>query len=237
LGRAQSRTEKEKTHAAIYMKSNTILNKHQSAILDRISNDDFLSGTFYFSGGTALSDMYLHHRESVDLDFFTPQLYDSQSIVSRLTSWSQDLQFTLAGEYVEPTHMYFLTFADDSKLKVDFAHYPYKQLESMKPYRNKLKVDSLRDIAANKLLTLTQRTEVKDFVDIYFLLQKFTFWNLRDDVQTKFHMEIDPFIFAGDCMEVQEFDFLPKMIQPLDLLQIQNFYKQLAVKLGKKSIE
>ena len=29
-------------------------------------------------------------------------------------------------------------------------------------------VDSLRDIATNKLLTINQRTQVKDFVDLFF---------------------------------------------------------------------
>ena len=219
------------------MKSDTILNKNQMAIIDCISNDDFLSDTFYFSGGTALSEIYLRHRESVDLDFFTPRTYDPQSIVTRLNKWSEELHFTIENEYIEPTHIYFLNFNDGSKLKVDFAYYPYKQFESMKSYKNKLKVDSLRDIATNKLLTLTQRAEVKDFVDIYFLMQKFTFWDLRTDVQTKFHIEIDPYIFASDCMAVQEFDFLPKMIKPLEIHELQEFFKQLAMKLGRKSIE
>ena len=40
-----------------------------------------------------------------------------------------------------------------------------------------LEIDSLLDIAVNKILTLSSRAEVKDFVDLYFLLQKFSLWD------------------------------------------------------------
>jgi len=68
-------------------------------------------------------------------------------------------------------------------------------------------------------------------------LQKFTFWDLREDVKTKFRIEIDPYLFASDLMVVEEFDFLPKMIKPLEIQELQDFFKQLSKKLGKESIE
>jgi predicted nucleotidyltransferase component of viral defense system len=214
----------------------TTLNDQQNALLDHISNDDFLANTFYFSGGTALAEVYLHHRASVDLDFFSPHVYDPQNILARLTKWSSVLHYSLATTYIEPTHIYFLTFKNGRKLKIDFSHYPYQPLEPRQPYRHKLQVDSFRDIGANKLLTLTQRTEVKDFVDLYFLLQNFTFWDLRDGVKTKFNTDIDPFIFASDCMVVENFRFLPKMTKPLNLAKLRDFYTTLAVKLGRTRI-
>lgn len=219
------------------MRKKTVLNENQVTILDRIAQSDFLSKTFYFTGGTALSEVYLHHRESVDLDFFAPHAYNSQNILTRLSKWSKELHFVIESEYVEPTHIYFLTFQDDSRLKIDFAHYPYQQLQSVKTCKEKLQIDSLFDIAANKLLALTQRAEVKDFVDVYFLLQKFTFWDLKDAVKKKFNVTIEPFVFASDCMVVDEFEFLPKMIVPFELSQLQEFYKELAKKLAGKSIK
>jgi len=52
------------------MGKNSILNNRQSLILEEFQKSDFLTSKFYFTGGTALSEVYLKHRESVDLDFF-----------------------------------------------------------------------------------------------------------------------------------------------------------------------
>ena len=40
-----------------------------------------LSKHFYFTGGTALSVCYLHHRQSDDLDFFTSEKLDDKLIL------------------------------------------------------------------------------------------------------------------------------------------------------------
>ncbi len=47
----------------------TILTPTQRQVLDILAkNSKFTS--FYLTGGTALSEYYLHHRLSEDLDFF-----------------------------------------------------------------------------------------------------------------------------------------------------------------------
>lgn len=43
----------------------------QRIIFDEFSKNSKLRKQFYFTGGTALSAIYLHHRESEDLDFFS----------------------------------------------------------------------------------------------------------------------------------------------------------------------
>jgi len=58
------------------MNANSILNSYQNQILDKIAQDSFISSQFYFTGGTALSEVYLQHRESDDLDFFTDRTFD-----------------------------------------------------------------------------------------------------------------------------------------------------------------
>lgn len=219
------------------MGQNTILNEKQQVILSKITHDDFLATTFYFTGGTALSEVYLQHRESIDLDFFTDKTYDPQNILSRLENWSKELQFSIEPRYIEPTNIYLLKFNSGDTLKIDFAHYPYEQLKEATIYNEKLKVDSLFDIATNKLLTTTQRMEVKDFVDLYFLLQEYTFWDLKDGVAKKFNVKIEPFVMATDLMIVDKFDYLPKMLKPLSLDELKNFFKETAQKLAKREVE
>ena len=54
----------------------SILTKGQELILGEFKKDDWLSSLFYFTGGTALSEFYLQHRLSDDLDFFTQEAFD-----------------------------------------------------------------------------------------------------------------------------------------------------------------
>ena len=128
---------------------------------------------------------------------------------------------------------FLLKFNNTTTLKVDFGYYPYKQIE--KPNElNGIKTDSLTDIAVNKFLTITQRNTVKDFVDLYFLLEKFTVWELIEGVRIKFRMQLEPFILASDFLKVEDFSFLPRMIAPLTLGELKSFYRQKAQDLGKK---
>jgi len=219
------------------MKAKSVLNKYQIKILDRVAKDIFLTDEFYFTGGTALSELYLQHRESDDLDFFSLKSFDPQSIFSRLTQWSDEFNYKILYEFIDPTHIYFLTFGDGFRLKIDFAPYPYNQLDEPKLFINKMKADSLRDIAANKMIVLSQRREIKDFVDLYFILLENNFWSIREDAEKKFKVEIDPYLFAGDCMNILDFTYLPKMIKPLNLDKLKEFYKNLARNLGKDTIE
>lgn len=219
------------------MGQNSILNQEQKLILQEFSQNDFLLANFYFTGGTALSEVYFQHRESVDLDFFTPGTYDPQLILNLISNWSRSHNFTFEAQFVEPTQIYILSFKNGRKLKVDFGPYPYKSLAEKTSYQ-KIKVDSKLDIAANKLaLISSQRSEVKDFVDLYFLLQEFSLWDLVECVKTKFNFHIEPFILASDFLTVEEFDFLPLMLKPLTLPQLKNFFTKKAEKLGKSKVE
>jgi predicted nucleotidyltransferase component of viral defense system len=53
------------------MAKSSFLSKHQLDFLDFFSKEKRLRERFYFTGGTALSEYYLHHRRSIDLDFFS----------------------------------------------------------------------------------------------------------------------------------------------------------------------
>jgi len=131
-----------------------------------------------------------------------------------VADWSKKHSFTFETQFVEPTHVYILNFEDGQKLKIDFAYYPHKMLDKRKRL-GKLEVDSKLDIAENKTLLISgQRVEVKDFVDLYFLLQEFTVWDLIEDVRIKFNARIEPFVLASDFTTPEEFEFLPKMLKP-----------------------
>jgi len=217
------------------MGKDSILTEKQKRILGQFKSDDRLS-SFYFTGGTALSEYYLKHRQSVDLDFFTKSGFDPQVILEIINSWSLKYGFAIKASFVDPTHIYLLKFKDGDQLKVDFAQYPYPYL-SEPEIHNSLKVDSFFDIAVNKFLTINQRTEVKDFVDVYYVLKKFNFWQLKDGVMAKFNIEIDPFLMASDYLKVESFENLHKMYKKLNLDILKKFFRKEAKKLGRKSVK
>jgi predicted nucleotidyltransferase component of viral defense system len=167
----------------------SILTEKQRSVLEEVAKDPYLSSQFYFTGGTALAEVYLRHRESEDLDFFSEKKFDARIVSEKVKTWSEKLHFRFTARYVEPVNIFTLTFSDGSGLKVDFNYYPYHQIKSFEAYKG-LSVDSELDIAINKLLTVTQRIEVKDFVDLYFLLQEYSFWDLRIGVERKFRIDI-----------------------------------------------
>lgn len=215
------------------MGEDSILTEEQKLIFDEVRNS-FLRSSFYFTGGTALSEVYLKHRESLDLDFFSEKPFDPQSVFTLISSWSKKHNFSFESQYVDPTHIYILTFGNKRELKVDFAYYPYKRLQETSRYQG-MEVESPLDIAVNKLLLISsQRVEVKDFVDLFFLLKKFSIWDLIEGVKIKFNTRIDPFLLASDFTAVEDFEFLPKMIKPLTAAQLKTFFKQEAKKLGKE---
>lgn len=212
------------------------LTPKQRIIFNEVKNSDFIKANFYFTGGTALSAVYLHHRLSEDLDFFSEKQFDNLSILNLLTSWGKKYKFKFLLKENEVVKIYLLEFSDREALKVDFGYYPYPKVKKGQILES-VQVDSLLDIAVNKLSTIMQRTEAKDFVDLYFLLKEFTIWDLMEGVRIKFRMKADPFLVGINCFKVDTFDILPKMLVPLELDELKDFYRDLAKKLGMKAVK
>ncbi|MBN1181774.1 MAG: nucleotidyl transferase AbiEii/AbiGii toxin family protein [Bacteroidales bacterium] len=212
-----------------------IITQKQKDILKEVAKDPYLSPRFYLTGGTALSEYYLHHRISVDLDLFSEDKYDENIIADKVRSWSEKYKFRFTSRYVEPANIYMFKFPDGETLKVDFNYYSYRCIEPPM-VSSGLKIDSKLDIAINKLLTVTQRVEVKDFVDLYYLLGEYSFWDLRTGVERKFRIDIEPILIASDFLAAEEFEYLPKMLKPLKLETLKKFFRDRARVLGKKSV-
>ncbi len=117
------------------------------------------SSPWYLAGGTALG-LQVGHRQSVDLDFFSPRRrFNSQQLSQKLEaqgSWRTTLERsgTLYGEILNA--------------KVSFIAYPF-----FRPARPMLRcgavsILSLEDIAVMKIIALSQRGRKRDFVDMYW---------------------------------------------------------------------
>lgn len=214
-----------------------ILTKEQKIFLDLIGKNQYFSSRYYFTGGTVLSEFYLQHRYSEDLDFFSQEKIEQEVVIGYMTDWSNKFDFRFESRFVEVVYRFNLTFKNKKNFKIDFAYYPHRRVEEGKRYKG-IYIDSLRDIATNKFLTINQRTDAKDFVDLYFLLNnKYSFWDLFYSAEAKFKtMDFDILLLAQDLLKVEDFQALPKMIKPLTLAELKKFFREKAKELAKKSV-
>jgi len=214
----------------------SFLTKEQQIIYSEVAQNNYIRKNFYFTDGAALSSFYFHHRYSDDLDFFSETSFDNQVIFTLMQEWSKKHQFSLQSRFVEVVYIFDLVFPKNIPLKIDFSYYPYKRIEKGSTI-GKVTIDSLFDIGVNKIITVSQRSDVKDFVDLYFILQKINTWDLIHGAKIKFRMEIEPFLLAADFLKVEDFTFLPRMINSLTLAELQSFYRKKARDLGAELLK
>ncbi len=208
----------------------------QQLFLKEICKDAFITETFYLTGGTALSACYLNHRLSEDIDLFSDTSFDESRVLASMTRIVSALHVSSTLEKIHERLRYDLIFPKQNLLKIDFVFYDFKHIEPVK-YVDNLAVDSIGDIAVNKLLSISQRTASKDYVDLYFLLKKYTVWDLQHGVEHKFKMEIEPFYLSSLFAKVSEFTDLPIMKKKLTLDQLKQFFLMEAKQLARTMVK
>jgi predicted nucleotidyltransferase component of viral defense system len=185
-----------------------------------------LRDDFFLTGGTALAALYLHHRYSVDLDLFTENPAavahvppTMQQIASRL---NLDLTFTRTlGTFLEA----FVTSPDGERVEFDFAQdNPYRLEPTRLDPDLDLWVDNSKDIACNKLSALFDRTEPKDFVDVYFVVQELLPFDRLVSLARQKHVGIDDYWLAMALAQVERVRILPRMVKPLSLDELVAFF-------------
>jgi hypothetical protein len=142
------------------------------------------------AGGTALA-LHLGHRLSQDFDFFTPQSFSSDKIIQKL----RDLK--LKTEIQQQSKDTFLGFVNGVKCSV--FKYPYPFLDQ-KSECMKVPVAGLLDIAAMKVIAICQRGTKRDFVDLYFILQKIPFKKIAENIIQKYGAESVNSLMVGKAL-------------------------------------
>lgn len=132
-------------------------------VLKKLSSLDFLND-FNLVGGTGLA-LYWGHRISIDIDFFTDKKQDLLYTEGRLNEIEKS-------NFISRTPI-ALFYSIDS-VKCDFLVYPY--LFGKPPVKeDNIQVASLDDIVTMKLGAITNRGAKKDFIDLFYILQHYSF--------------------------------------------------------------
>lgn len=111
----------------------TILSPFQKKFLDLLANDPYVTKHFYFSGGTVLSEFYLHHRLSEDFDLFSEKEVYLPSVVAFLTKHAKKLG--IEEREHRPfmgLHSFILRLENGDRFKIDFSFYPHLRINKGK---------------------------------------------------------------------------------------------------------
>lgn len=150
------------------------LAKKTERVLEKIAGSG-ISEDFYLAGGTALA-LEFGHRKSDDLDWFSAKQFSNDRIKKRL---SEIGAFELTSEESGTIHGVL------DEVKVSFLEYGYGMLYPFIRFENANLADE-RDIAAMKIDAMSSRGSRKDFVDIYFLLKKYSISELIGFFEQKY---------------------------------------------------
>src|SRR3989344_1455608 len=147
------------------MLKKSVLSQSQKDILAIISRDKTICSNFYLTGGTALAEFYLHHRLSEDLDFFSENEFEPQNVSVFLEKIKKEAKIKKV-EFQQSfnRNLFFLDLTNGDKIKTEFTYFPFERIEKKETIGN-LYIDSLLDIAANKVFTIYQRPRARDFID------------------------------------------------------------------------
>ena len=116
-------------------------------------------------GGTALALQY-GHRRSVDLDFFGHTTEDTDELTETIREGIGQVQILSVSKRIKVYNI--------RNVKVDIVNYDYPWIDDVVAEEG-LRLASPKDIAAMKVNAIIGRGTKKDFIDIYYLLQHFTF--------------------------------------------------------------
>lgn len=203
------------------------------ALQDRFLEHFFagpLAGRFYLTGGTALARFYFHHRESLDLDLFTNDWEQDFAQVNQvILGILYTLELRITSQVVTDTFIqYIVADAAGYSLKVDLVKDVPVHFGDLVT-KSGVRIDSLENIGSNKVLAVFGRTDAKDFIDLYWILQHtdLKFDGLYRQAQKK-DLGLSELYLAYALQNIEKIRLFPRMLEPLAWDEIKVFFQALA---------
>jgi hypothetical protein len=190
---------------------------------------------FFLTGGTALAEYYLGHRLSYDLDLFTsePDLIVPFSYQVEATGHSAGWDISVVRRFA--SFVEFQVSQGEDRLKVDLALDSPFRLAPVEPGDAGVLVNDFLDIQADKTLAFFGRSEPRDAVDLYFLLQKSDLAELARLASQK-DTGFDLYWFAVALNRTQKFPdeierWPVKMLLDCDPVVLKRSFQTLAIQI------
>ena len=132
------------------------------------------SAGFALAGGTSLA-LRFGHRLSVDLDFFTSEHFEPETLIHHLGTGPESIIGQARGTLQLRIN----------NVKVEFLKHAYPQLAKMDLVQG-VRMWSLEDVAGMKLNAISNRGSKKDFYDVAALLDHFPLPSMIGDYRAKY---------------------------------------------------
>jgi len=209
----------------------------------RLLGQSVLAKKFYWTGGTLLAYHYLHHRHSVDLDFFTSEQFSFDEINEFVQQVKDAARFTTVSSKKIFDRYEFLFEKSEETLRIEFVYYNghRKTLQERTEKLFGVLIDSLDDLAANKTLAYFDRTEPKDLFDLYFLLtqKSFSVQKLLAMVQKKFGATFTESLFWSESFKhLPLLETVTPLIEKKEIIQqIEEYFKKCSDAFLRKTLE
>lgn len=178
----------------------------------------------YLAGGTALA-LHLGHRISVDLDFFTQEALEEQILSANLHKLP---------EFKEDGVAWRTVWGKIGETKFSLFYYKYPLLAKTHLLMG-INLLDVKDLAAMKVAALGDRGTKRDFIDLYFLSEKYSldeileFYNQKyGDLEDKIYHLVRSFDYFDDA----EVDDLPQMLIPVSWEEVKEFFHRESMRLA-----
>lgn len=204
-----------------------ILTPLQERVLQGFFADEWFRRHFYLTGGTALAAYYFQHRLSEDLDFFSHgiELTPAPLLVERV---AQTLQVTAERVRTSPS---FMRYTLAGELQIDIVVDVDYRVGTPVLIGNNM-VDTIHNMSVNKVCAILGRFDPKDYVDLYWIAREQPF-----DIFSLFRLAVnkdagvDPFVWASLIADAEKIELLPRMVKPLELTALKQFYRELRARI------
>ncbi len=193
--------------------------------LESLASVDFVK-RYYLAGGTACA-LYYGHRLSYDLDFFSLEPEDPQSITGKL----KDLGKLQVEQASEGTWLGSL-----NQVKLSFFEHLYPEIGKEEVWTG-VRVASKRDLGCMKLEAIASRGIMRDFVDMYYLSRELGLADILIDAREKYaetgYSELH-FLRSLTYFEEADSSVPPTMLVDFDWAGIKHYFETEVKRLSTK---
>jgi hypothetical protein len=118
------------------------------------------------------------------------------------------------------------------------VHYDFDWIEPPEPRYGRLRVDGLRDILANELSAIVERTDPRDYADLLHILRRsaLTIEQGMADCRQKFGWPGLHHLLQTSLLKVDELSGWPNTEPPTTLGEARAFHHALVESLARSSI-
>lgn len=172
----------------------------------------------YLAGGTGLA-LHLGHRRSQDLDFFSSEKVEPETLIQKLQTLPG---FALVAKSTETVH------ATIQGIKISFLGYSYPLLFPLESFL-RVPIADPRDIACMKLSAIAGRGTRRDFVDLYVVARQHGLRQVLGWFEQKYaqaNYSLLHILKSLTYFEDAEKDPMPDMIESIDWEAVKQFFSR-----------